>query len=74
MKVSTTIGFERRHNQLLGREDEDASSMSCDRGPRAAAAELPRVVELNRGPLLTAGVEVMPLAPRQVELKRRRER
>jgi rhodanese-related sulfurtransferase len=28
------------------------------------------VVDLNRGPLLTAGVEVMPLAPRQLEQKR----
>ncbi len=29
------------------------------------------IVQLNRGPLLTEGVEVLPLTPRQVELKRR---
>ena len=28
------------------------------------------IVDINRGPLLTAGVEVLPLAPRQVEQKR----
>src|SRR5207249_4764982 len=31
------------------------------------------IVDLNRGPLQTAGVEVMPLAPRQLELKRAEE-
>jgi hydroxyacylglutathione hydrolase len=70
MKVSSTIGYERRHNELLSETDEQ-------RFIERATASLPpqppnfqAVVELNRGPLLTAGVEVMPLAPRQLELKR----
>src|SRR5919198_1132470 len=70
MKVSTTIGYERRHNELFAEEDEE-------RFIERATAKLPpqppnfqAVVDLNRGPLLTAGVEVMPLAPRQVEQKR----
>jgi hydroxyacylglutathione hydrolase len=70
MKVSSTIGYERRHNGLFAEADED-------RFVERATAKLPpqppnfqAVVDLNRGPLLTAGVEVMPLAPRQLEQKR----
>jgi hydroxyacylglutathione hydrolase len=70
MKVSSTIGYESRHNQLLAEKDEDAF---VDR----AVGELPpqppnfkAIVDLNRGPLVTGGVEVIPLTPRQVEQKR----
>jgi hydroxyacylglutathione hydrolase len=70
MKVSSTIGFERRHNSLLDGQDE-ASFVS------SSLAEIPpqppnfqAIVDMNRGPLLTAGVELMPLAPRQVEQHR----
>src|SRR3954453_6073859 len=70
MKVSSTIGYERRHNELLDIDDENAfvEQMLAGLGPQPP--NFKAVVELNRGPLLTAGVEVMPLAPRQVELKR----
>ncbi len=70
MKVSSTIGFERRHNELLAEDDEDrfAERAIATLGPQPP--NFRAVVALNRGPLLTAGVEVMPLAPRQVELKR----
>jgi hydroxyacylglutathione hydrolase len=70
MKVSSTIGYERRHNELLQIEDE---SQFVDRVLAGLGPQPPNfkaVVELNRGPLLTAGVEVGPLAPRQVEAKR----
>jgi glyoxylase-like metal-dependent hydrolase (beta-lactamase superfamily II)/rhodanese-related sulfurtransferase len=70
MKTSSTIGYEQRHNELFAEEDEG-------RFVERATAKLPpqppnfkAVVELNRGPLLTAGVEVLPLAPRQLEQKR----
>jgi len=70
MKVSSTIGYERRHNELFAESDEE-------RFIERATAKLPpqppnfqAVVDLNRGPLVTAGVEVMPLAPRQLEQKR----
>jgi hydroxyacylglutathione hydrolase len=69
MKVSSTIGFERKHNDLLGLDDES-------RFVEVTTAKLPpqppnfeNIVALNRGPLVTSGVEVLPLAPRQVELK-----
>jgi hydroxyacylglutathione hydrolase len=70
MKVSSTIGYERRHNSLLDRENEDdfVEELLAGLGPQPP--NFRAIVDLNRGPLLTAGVEVMPLAPRQVELKR----
>src|ERR687887_2142048 len=70
MKVSSTIGYEHRHNELFSETDEE-------RFVERATAKLPpqppnfqAVVDLNKGPLLTAGVEVGPLAPRQLEQKR----
>jgi glyoxylase-like metal-dependent hydrolase (beta-lactamase superfamily II)/rhodanese-related sulfurtransferase len=70
MKGSSTVGFERRHNHLLGIADEQ-------RFVERATASLPPqppnfevIVEMNRGPLVTAGNEVLPLAPRQLEVKR----
>jgi glyoxylase-like metal-dependent hydrolase (beta-lactamase superfamily II)/rhodanese-related sulfurtransferase len=70
LKVSSTIGYEMRHNALFAETDEE-------RFVERATAKLPpqppnfqAVVDLNRGPLLTAGVELMPLAPRQLENKR----
>jgi glyoxylase-like metal-dependent hydrolase (beta-lactamase superfamily II)/rhodanese-related sulfurtransferase len=70
MKVSTTIGYERDHNPVLAITDEDEFvRQALDRlGPQPP--NFRAIVELNRGPLLTDGVELRPLAPRQVELKR----
>ncbi|MBV9214064.1 MAG: MBL fold metallo-hydrolase [Actinobacteria bacterium] len=70
MKVSSTIGFEARHNDLLS-EDEDrfVERALSTLGPQPPNFE--QIVELNRGPLVTAGVEVIPLTPRQVESKAR---
>jgi hydroxyacylglutathione hydrolase len=71
MKVSSTIGFEARHNDLLREDDEDRF---VQRATHALAPQPPNfqaIVDINRGRLVTAGVEVLPLAPRQVEQKRR---
>jgi rhodanese-related sulfurtransferase/glyoxylase-like metal-dependent hydrolase (beta-lactamase superfamily II) len=70
MKVSSTIGYERRHNKLLSKDDEDQFVEQLLSGLGPQPPNFRAIVDLNRGPLLTAGVEVMPLAPRQVELKR----
>jgi hydroxyacylglutathione hydrolase len=70
MKVSSTIGFETRHNEMLGEDDEDRF---VRRATHALAPQPPNfqaIVDINRGKLVTAGMEVMPLAPRQVEGKR----
>jgi glyoxylase-like metal-dependent hydrolase (beta-lactamase superfamily II)/rhodanese-related sulfurtransferase len=71
MKTSSTVGYERRHNELLREEDEDGfvSQAIGSLGPQPPNFEA--VVELNKGPLLTAGVEVLPLTPRQIEERRR---
>ncbi|HZN87367.1 MAG TPA: MBL fold metallo-hydrolase [Thermoleophilaceae bacterium] len=69
MKVSSTIGFERRHNALLAEdEDEFVEQALAALGPQPP--NFKAIVALNRGPLLSAGVEVMPLTPRQVEGRR----
>ncbi|HET8672496.1 MAG TPA: MBL fold metallo-hydrolase, partial [Thermoleophilaceae bacterium] len=70
MKVSSTIGYEARHNELLSERDEEAF---VDRAVGNLPPQPPNfkaVVEINRGPLVTDGVDVMPLTPRQVEQRR----
>jgi hydroxyacylglutathione hydrolase len=70
MKTSSTIGFELAHNPTLAIDDEDrfVETVLAGLGPQPPSFKA--IVELNRGPLLTDGVEVLPLAPRQLELKR----
>jgi len=70
MKISSTIGFERAHNPTLAIEDEDrfVDEALANLGPQPP--NFKAIVALNRGPLLTDGVELMPLAPRQVEHQR----
>ncbi len=72
MKVSSTIGFERENNPTLAITDEDefVEEALAKLGPQPP--NFKAIVDLNRGPLLTDGVELLPLAPRQVEQKRAR--
>jgi hydroxyacylglutathione hydrolase len=70
MKVSSTIGFERAHNELLSVSDEDAFvERAIDKLP-PQPPNFERVVALNRGPFVTAGAQMMPLAPLQLERAR----
>ncbi len=70
MKVSSTIGYERTNNPTLSITDEDefVDEAVGKLGPQPPNFQA--IVDLNRGPLLTDGVELLPLAPRQVESKR----
>ena len=70
MKISSTIGFEREHNPTLAITDEEdfVEQAIAKLGPQPPNFEV--IVALNKGPLLTEGAEVLPLAPRQVEQKR----
>ena len=69
MKVSSTIGYERRHNELLdGLEPDFVERTLASLGPQPPNFQA--VVDMNRGPLVTAGVELMPLTPRQVDQRR----
>ena len=71
MKTSSTIGYERQHNPTLAidQEDEFVQRALADLGPQPPNFQA--IVELNRGPLVTDGVALLALAPRQVEHKRR---
>ena len=66
LKVSSTIGFERDHSELLGIGDEDefVRRSIAALGPQPPNFE--NIVALNRGPLVKEVVEAHPLTPRQV--------
>jgi glyoxylase-like metal-dependent hydrolase (beta-lactamase superfamily II)/rhodanese-related sulfurtransferase len=70
LKISSTIGFERAHNPTLRIADEEefVEEAVSKLGPQPP--NFKAIVELNRGPLVTEGVQVLPLAPRQVEQQR----
>jgi glyoxylase-like metal-dependent hydrolase (beta-lactamase superfamily II)/rhodanese-related sulfurtransferase len=70
MKVSSTIAYERAHNDLLRVDDEDefVHEATSSLGPQPPNFEA--IVALNRGPLCTHRVDVEPLTPRQVEAER----
>jgi hydroxyacylglutathione hydrolase len=70
LKITSTIGYERLHNALLREDDADrfVARTTATLGPQPPNFEA--IVELNRGPLVTAGVEAQPLAPRQVDVMR----
>jgi hydroxyacylglutathione hydrolase len=70
MKVSSTIGYEKQHNELLNEGDEDqfVERSLSKLGPQPPNFQA--VVDINRGPLDRELVDAHPLTPRQVELKR----
>jgi hydroxyacylglutathione hydrolase len=70
MKVSSTIGYELSHNELLSERDEDRFVRAAIEKLGPQPPNFQAIVDLNRGPLLTAGVELMPLTPRQIGAKR----
>ena len=71
MKVSSTIGFERRHNDLLSEQDEDRFVQRATSSLPPQPPNFQAVVDLNRGPLVRETVDAHPLTPRQVEMKQR---
>lgn len=71
MKVSSTIGYERAHQELLAITDEEqfVTQTTAALGPQPPNFE--NIVALNRGPLLRESIEAHPLAPRQVDSQQR---
>jgi len=69
MKVSSTIAYERDHNELLQVEDEDdfVREATSTLGPQPPNFQA--IVARNRGALVSGHVKVEPLTPRQVALK-----
>jgi glyoxylase-like metal-dependent hydrolase (beta-lactamase superfamily II)/rhodanese-related sulfurtransferase len=70
MKISSTVGFERRHNAVLAIDDEETFVDEVTEKLPPQPPNFERVVALNRGPLVTATPQLLPLAPLQVERAR----
>ena len=66
-KPGTTIGFERRFNRLLNLGDEDAFVRELTGHLVPQPPNFKRIVELNRGPLLSEASALEPLAPARVK-------
>ncbi len=66
-KPDSTLGFERRFNDYLRLEEEDefVETLTAEQTPQPPNFE--RIVELNRGPLLTEIATLKPLLPQRVE-------
>lgn len=66
-KPDSTIGFERRFNRYLRLENEEefVATLTAEQTPQPPNFE--RIVELNRGPLLTEAAPLAPLLPRRVK-------
>jgi hydroxyacylglutathione hydrolase len=62
-KPGSTIGFERRFNLLLKEEDEAAFVRSLTENLAPQPPNFKRIVDLNRGPLLTEAAVLEPLTP-----------
>ncbi len=67
LKVSSTVGFERAHQELLRVDDVDefVRRTTAALGPQPPNFE--NIVAINRGPLVKDTVQAHPLTPRQVE-------
>jgi rhodanese-related sulfurtransferase len=65
-KPDSTIGFERRFNRYLRiqEEDEFVRTLTAEQTPQPPNFE--RIVELNRGPLLTRAASIEPLLAQRV--------
>ncbi len=67
MKVSSTIGYERRHNDLLTRDGEDSFVDRVTTGLAPQPPNFRAIVEINRGPLVSGSPRPEPLTPRELD-------
>jgi glyoxylase-like metal-dependent hydrolase (beta-lactamase superfamily II)/rhodanese-related sulfurtransferase len=67
LKVSSTVGYERRHNELLNVGDEDEFVARATAHLRPQPPNFKAIVALNRGPLQRTTVDAHPLTPRQIQ-------
>ncbi len=67
LKTSTTIGYEREHQDLLAIDDEDDFVRQTTAGLGPQPPNFKNIVALNQGPLVRETVEAHPLNPRQVQ-------
>lgn len=71
MKVSSTVGFERRHNAMLAIADEQDFVDASVSGLGAQPPNFRVIVDLNHGPLLTDALELPRLFPGQLAQRQR---
>lgn len=66
-KPNSTIGYERRYNDYLRFEGEEefVKTLTAEQTPQPPNFD--RIVDLNRGPLLTEATSLIPLLPQRVE-------
>src|SRR5687768_14222660 len=67
LKVSSTIGYEREHTELLAIGGEDEFVRRATAALRPQPPNFERIVQRNRGPLFVESVAAHPLTPRQVD-------
>lgn len=67
LKVSSTIGYERTHNEMLALGDEREFVERSIAGLAPQPPNFQNIVGLNRGPLRAEVLEPQPLTPRQVQ-------
>jgi glyoxylase-like metal-dependent hydrolase (beta-lactamase superfamily II)/rhodanese-related sulfurtransferase len=66
-KPLSTLGYERRFNRYLSIEDVEDFVRELTSGGRPQPPNFERIVELNRGPLITSHPPLQPLAPNRVQ-------
>ena len=71
LKVSSTIGYERAHQEVLGVVDEDEFVERAVAGLGPQPPNFRAIVAINTGPLTRGVAHVDPLTPRQVEQHQR---
>jgi hydroxyacylglutathione hydrolase len=71
LKVSSTIGYERAHQALLGLDDEDEFVRRAIAGLGPQPPNFRSIVATNMGPLVRGGAHADPLTPRQLEQHQR---
>jgi glyoxylase-like metal-dependent hydrolase (beta-lactamase superfamily II)/rhodanese-related sulfurtransferase len=67
LKVASTIGYERAHQEMLRVEDEDEFVRRAISSLGPQPPNFRNIVALNRGPLVRDGADAHPLTPRQLQ-------
>ncbi len=73
-KIASTVGFERDHNELLAIDDPDEFVTASLERIGAQPPNFRNIVAINRGELLTDGVDAHPLTPGPARAANRRRR
>ena len=71
LKVSSTIGYERAHQEVLGVVDEEEFVERAVAGLGPQPPNFRAIVAINTGPLTRGAAQFDPLTPRQVEQHQR---